>query len=223
MIVEIFPYDEEDVEDGQRERLLQNVRKVSGLLSGTGRPEFHILTCRGFFQDGDRRELGLVFEPPINFEDPSPLTTLLQLYEKYPMMPLGHRIHLAHSLVVAMEHFHRVGWIHKSFRSKNVVFCSLSDSADSVSHGEDYGHEEDKNIPRWKEFDLSKPCIFGYDDAGPADVGSHGKEDHLLENNLYRHPDRWGSPRMRFEKVHDVFALVSLIPCSLSVAVFIMT
>ncbi|KAG6368908.1 hypothetical protein INS49_003126 [Diaporthe citri] len=32
-------------------------------------------------------------------------------------------------------------------------------------------------------------------------------EDYSLDNNLYRHPDRWGNPRVKFEKMHDIYAL----------------
>lgn len=210
VIIETVAYEREPSEGEQTDDdLLKNVRRMAALLSQVGRSEFHILPCRGFFHDRGRSEKGLVFDSPPNFDDQGSIITLRQLYEKYPLMPLGHRIHLAHALCVAMDHFHRVGWVHKSFRSSNIDFCPSS-VPDSSATSTEIGHDQDDLIsPQWEKFDLSKPYIFGYDDARPQDAGTRQHEDYWLENNLYRHPDRWGNPRVKFEKMHDVYALVS--------------
>ena len=42
------------------------------------------------------------------------------------------------------------------------------------------------------------------------DAGTNLEADDSLERDLYRHPDRWGKPKVRFEKAHDVYALVNL-------------
>ncbi|KAK4184109.1 hypothetical protein QBC35DRAFT_517793 [Podospora australis] len=55
--------------------------------------------------------------------------------------------------------------------------------------------------------DLGNPFLFGFEYARAGDSMKVVDEDHSLANNLYRHPDRWGKPLVRFEKSHDVYAL----------------
>jgi hypothetical protein len=57
--------------------------------------------------------------------------------------------------------------------------------------------------------DLEKPYLLGFEYARAGDAGTILEEDHQLQNNLYRHPDRWGRPTIRFEKSHDIYALMS--------------
>ena len=58
--------------------------------------------------------------------------------------------------------------------------------------------------------DISNPYLFGFEYMRMQDAGTNLEADDSLERDLYRHPDRWGKPKVRFEKAHDVYALVNL-------------
>ncbi|KAI1495539.1 hypothetical protein F5X99DRAFT_403214 [Biscogniauxia marginata] len=201
VILEMFCYNENPETDFPYAETLNQVRRMSGLLSQAKRVSFHILPCLGYFHDRVRHELGLVFEPPPQSDTESELMTLHQLYRKHKIVPLGHRIYLAHALTVAIESFHRVGWVHKAIRSDNILFNKMPEWESSQER-----MEEIKNA-RLTDFDLAKPCLFGFEYARAGDAGTNLEEDHSSENNLYRHPDRWGRPLVEFVKAHDVFAL----------------
>ncbi|KAF1353282.1 hypothetical protein BDV97DRAFT_396124 [Delphinella strobiligena] len=125
---------------------------------------------------------------------------LLDLYKSQSRMPLGHRICLAHALAVALENFHRVGWVHKEIRSSNIFFIPGDQS--TVIPGS-------ARTPSALagSINLSTPWLFGFEYARSEDAGTKLEEDHNLTNNLYRHPFRWGRPRAKFTKAHDVYSL----------------
>lgn len=216
VLMEIFHYDE-CPKDEQLPGLHKQVQRMAALLCQAEPLDFHVLPCQGFFHNEVRHEIGLVFKTPSEMAETFQPTTLLRLYARYPVMPLGHRIHLAQSLVNAIDHFHRVGWVHKSIRSNNIVFIPLSIPLDDGVVEEATHHESGNSSARWKEFDISNPYIFGFEDARPGEVGTSMLEDYSLDNNLYRHPDRWGNPRVKFEKMHDIYALVCFFPPSVTI------
>ncbi|KAM7216772.1 hypothetical protein V8F06_007882 [Rhypophila decipiens] len=205
VMLEVFSYHENpDTGDIYPETMLQ-IRKMSGLLSLAKRVNFRTLPCLGFFHDKVRHELGLVFEPPSPFDASSGIMTLFQLYTQHNAVPLGHRIHLAYALADAMDHFHRVGWVHKGIRSNNILFCQGAAVVQDDS-------KDDNNDSRVRPalvggFSLARPLLFGFEYSRAGDAGTILEEDYSQENNLYRHPDRWGRPLVRFEKSHDIYSL----------------
>ncbi|KAG9502168.1 hypothetical protein J7337_004993 [Fusarium musae] len=198
VIMETYKYRESEGNSGEPQpQTLQEARKITGLLCHPKRKEFHILPCAGFFRDRLRKEIGIVFWCPPMFGTGSKVVTLLQLYKMHRLVPLGQRIHLTWAVATAIENFHRVGWVHKSIRSDNIAFTEpgirLSD--------------EDADSPFVDRFDFSKPLLFGFEYSRADDEATYLEEDYSLNNNLYRHPDRWVRPRTRFEKGHDVYSL----------------
>ncbi|KAM7211284.1 hypothetical protein V8F06_013341 [Rhypophila decipiens] len=199
-------------------KALSQIRKMTGLLCHPKRKGFHIMPCLGFYRDRVRRELGLVFRPPPSRFDLSQgqegFTTLLDLLKSRKLVPLGERIHLAWALAVAVEHLHRVGWVHKSFRSSIIGFVqrgredsSSQETADSKVVVEQPGEIKEPLLDDEKKWDLTCPYLFGYEYARPGDGTTYLDEDHTLANNIYRHPERWGMPSAKFEKKHDAYAL----------------
>jgi hypothetical protein len=59
-------------------------------------------------------------------------------------------------------------------------------------------------------FDLSRPVLFGFEYSRPECAGTNTQEDDSLQNNLYRHHDRWWRPTAVFETHHDVYSLVRM-------------
>ncbi|KAG5796263.1 hypothetical protein H9Q69_004689 [Fusarium xylarioides] len=202
VIMEIYRYRESEDNSGEPQpQTLQQVCKITGLLCHPKRKEFHILPCAGLFRDRLRKELGIVFWSPPMFGTGNKVVTLLQLYKMHRLVPLGQRIHLAWAVATAIENFHRVGWVHKGIRSDNIAFTEVVPSPEPDSN------DDDADSPLVDRFDFSKPLLFGFEYSRADDEATYLEEDYSLNNNLYRHPDRWGRPRTRFEKGHDVYAL----------------
>lgn len=42
-----------------------------------------------------------------------------------------------------------------------------------------------------------------------GDAGTNLDPGDDFDYNLYRHPERWHKPSLRFERYHDLYALVS--------------
>ncbi|KAM0430000.1 hypothetical protein ACHAPT_006006 [Fusarium lateritium] len=208
VIMETYKYKEASDHSGEPQpQTLHQARRITGLLCHPKRKGFHILPCAGFFRNRRSKELGLAFSLPPTFEpsDGGGVVTLIELYKMHKLVPLGHRIHLAWALTTAIEHFHRVGWVHKSIRSNNIAFTAVSRMI-SPQEGP-YGEDEDSFFPRIRNFDLSNPLLFGFEYSRAGDAATYLEEDYSQANNLYRIPARWGKPTARFEKSHDVYAL----------------
>ncbi|KAH0430442.1 hypothetical protein CcaCcLH18_07822 [Colletotrichum camelliae] len=86
------------------------------------------------------------------------------------------------------------GWFHESFRSENVLFFPMVDSAETVA-------PPDNNV------DLSEPWLLGFEFSRPEQYFSHGHADTCLPRDIYRHPERQQNPTQPFNKVHDIYAL----------------
>ncbi|KAM7218393.1 hypothetical protein V8F06_006157 [Rhypophila decipiens] len=247
-IIEVYKYKEAPLSDNLTEKntpskggepypqTLQQVAKMTGLLCHPKRKAFHILPCTGFFRDRFHKEMGLVFLLPpqiptgVISSSPQPpppgnirnrFTTLIELYAQYRLVPLGHRIHLAFALAAAVEHFHRVGWVHKTLRSGTIGFVHVPSSSAAINNSgpprpllippppvsADDLQSSNSTTTSPTTVDLSNPYLFNFEYARHNDGTTYLDEDHSLPNNLYRHPHRWGKPYMRFTKSHDVYSL----------------
>lgn len=56
---------------------------------------------------------------------------------------------------------------------------------------------------------LALPWLVEFDASRLEEDPSKLLEDHSLNNNIYRHPDRWGLPTLKTAKSHDLYSLVS--------------
>ena len=91
--------------------------------------DFRTLLCRGFYHIPMEHRFGLVYQFPQGLRDQiaTPLIDLLTMnetvnYRKQAMISLKDRFRLAYELAVSVFEFHKVGWLHKSISSFNVVF-----------------------------------------------------------------------------------------------------
>ncbi|KAM6509738.1 hypothetical protein FALCPG4_017386 [Fusarium falciforme] len=208
VVMETYMYKEASDHSGEPQpQTLRQAQRITGLLCHPKRKGFHILPCAGFFRNRRAKELGLAFNLPPTFDsgDGGGVVTLIEMYKMHKIVPLGHRVHLAWALTTAIEHFNRVGWVHKGIRSNNIAFIATS-NIPSVQESSDED-EEDVNSPRLGNFNLSNPLLFGFEYSRAGDEATYLEEDHSQANNLYRIPERWGKPTARFEKSHDVYSL----------------
>ncbi|KAF4830414.1 hypothetical protein CGCTS75_v005919 [Colletotrichum tropicale] len=86
------------------------------------------------------------------------------------------------------------GWVHKSFRSENILFFRMIEPEGGVS-------------PPETQPDLSDPWLLGFEFSRPEQYFSHGHADACLSRDIYRHPERQQNPTQIFNKIHDIYAL----------------
>ncbi|KAI5797352.1 hypothetical protein DFH27DRAFT_625475 [Peziza echinospora] len=126
---------------------------------------------------------------------------------------LGSRFSLAHKLAETLYLLHTVGWVHKSLRSENVVFflpstTSTTSSTTTTTTTPQSSSLKPPTSPTPTTLpDITTPYLFGFDYSRRESDFSSRRHDDALKRNIYRHPRRWGLPRERFGKVHDIYAL----------------
>ncbi|KAL8710937.1 MAG: hypothetical protein Q9220_004536 [cf. Caloplaca sp. 1 TL-2023] len=181
------------------ENTMRQVQRIAQQLALPKRTNFHILPCIGYIREEHEDRLGLVFETTSQLSMTEPPIALRDVYSRKKRVPLGARMKVAHTLATIVESLHLVGWLHKEWKSSNVVFFAnmslLGRSQESVQEN------------AAASVILSNPWLFGFETSRHEDDDSDLKTDYSIENNAYRHPERWGKPDIRFEKAHDVYAL----------------
>ena len=211
ILVESYPYQSWEGDDKDDNRVqfevggtaANEIERMAAQLCQPKKEAFHILPCAGYINEPVHETFGYVFETPSNYTTNAKPTLLRQLYGMERIIPLGDRFMLSYELIVALENFHRVGWVHKNFTSHNIVFFPPHPLSASPQASRPVDSKGDY---------LASPWIFGFDTSRPEDADSHLREDHSLSNNIYQHPSRWGKPRLKFVKSHDVYSLVSSHP-----------
>lgn len=206
ILAEFFSYAPQPENNDPYPESVEQVKRMTALLCHPKRTSFHILPCMGYVHDNINHKFGLVFEMPPQFESDRTICLLPELYESRKMLALGDRISLSYRLTVAVESFHRVGWVHKAFQSSNILFLR---SAEPLIHISDETKDGDATTPI-EPFDLATPWLFGFEYARAQAAGTKLVEDYNTYNNLYRHPYRWGRPTVKFTKAHDVYSLASI-------------
>ena len=175
------------------------LKRVVNLLSHPKRASFHILPCVGYIQERHVKNFGVIYDMEQRSCEGERPVTLHSLYSSKLRAPLGDRIALAYALATALSNFHRVGWVHKELRSEVILFFKKS----STPHE----HHSEPDAPNLG-VDITQPWLCGFEGSRPEEEESRLLGDFSGETNAYRHPERWGRPTMKFEKSHDVFALV---------------
>lgn len=183
----MFPLDENGL---LPELLDQRFSQITRLLNAQKDPEFRVLHCLKYASKISESlgQLRLVFELPTS-RAPA-LKTLLSCYEgiKAEQRPsLGFRFLLCHHLAQSLYLFHSVGWIHRAFRSENILFLLPSETVDQVN------------------LKAAELRICGFEASRLENDKSLGPYDNLLSRNVYRHPDRWGTPLKNFTQHHDIY------------------
>lgn len=140
---------------------------------------FSILECVGHFEDLDNYRIGMVFKTPNTLQGDQ-ITNLRDIMVKDRRdriaRELGARMSVARPLVMTVFRLHSVGWLHKNFRSENILLKKLS--GDSC-------------------FELGNPYVCGFDFSRqdmPYElmerVPTQLQYQYLSrERSLYRHPD----------------------------------
>ena len=192
VVIESFQYT--TVEAGSSEpppNTISQIKKMVTQLSHSKRTSFHILPCIGYFREPHAKRFSVVFAMPGKYTMEELPVALSELFGSRKRVPLGLRIQLAYALATALENFHRIGWVHKELKSGNVRFLR--------GGGAEPGAIE-----------FAQPWLFGFECSRPEDADSELHPE--WRNNACRHPERWGNPTIKFERYHDVYALVCATP-----------
>ena len=210
ILIESIPYqaDFDNVDKKDFEMEIERIERMAALLCQQKTTRFHILPCVGYINEPLNQRFGFVFESPPEAGTNARPIALRQLYKLARMVPLGHRIRLAHELIIALENFHRVGWIHKNISSHSIMLLPRDPQLPRTPASVLVTSVEGSTQAEPVVFDLASPWLFGFDASRPEEDPSKLLEDHSLNNNIYRHPDRWGLPTLKFAKSHDLYSLV---------------
>ncbi|KAI1085263.1 hypothetical protein F5B20DRAFT_521586 [Whalleya microplaca] len=156
---------------------------------------FRTPSCWGWARQAQQNRVAFMFSIPEGRE-PRP-ASLYKILGSSPQPPsLGQRFNLALQLARCISHLQLVKWVHKSFRSENILFFPplLKSESASAASLQPY-------------VDFSDPWVLGYEFSRPEKYFSHGQSDRCVTRDVYRHPDRQGKPTELFTKVHDIYAL----------------
>jgi hypothetical protein len=115
--------------------------------------------------------IGLVFEVPTGFSAKAP-ETLRNIIRTSREPPLGQKFELAAALAQSLSIFHSANWLHKGFRSDNILFFD----------GDATAHEQYPNI--------ANPFITGFDVARQVNhVSTQQQPSGEGEYAYYNHPN----------------------------------
>ncbi|KAH7240270.1 uncharacterized protein BKA55DRAFT_577243 [Fusarium redolens] len=190
-------------EAGQPSEATQaRIAQLARILNESKPERYRTLQCSAYYFFEERFTLAFPIPSSLNPK----YTTLAQILDSYKGQPpsLDDRFILARKLCAAVAQLHTVGWVHKSIRSDNILFfnttsedlqASLSSSAKTASTSPGPEVFESLYLSGWE---YSRP------ETGLSSVRS-GSED--IDENIYRHPDQWGLPTIRFNRNHDIYSL----------------
>lgn len=170
------------------------VDKLAKLLRQPKETVFRTPSCWGWARQMQYNRVAFMFSIPEGCA-PQP-KSLYHIFGSGSQPPsLGQRFTLALQLARCISHLQLVKWVHKSFRSENVLFFPQAESSSgSTCTAEEYT-------------DFSEPWVLGYEFSRPEAYFSQGQSDRSPLRDVYRHPDRQGRPTQPFNKVHDIYAL----------------
>ncbi|KAF5589966.1 hypothetical protein FPCIR_6595 [Fusarium pseudocircinatum] len=190
VLVEYIYYLDEDPDACGR--ISYQIRRIIALLTESKSPAFRCFEISGFTHEtlfGPR--FGLVHLIDERFRDRRCIP-LVELIGQAKYVPLNRRMRLAEIICEAILHLHSIGWYHKNIKSENIILFDLQEGDGSNSSADNW--------------DFENPFLIGFDCSRPADAETRNTVDFTPENNIYRHPERWGRSA-RFEKHHDIYAL----------------
>jgi hypothetical protein len=174
---------------GWNDVIRDRVRKLVALLQVDDKPaQFRTPKCLGFFED-DKDEVdrfGLIYEiPKLEAASTTPLS-LFELFNIVERPSLSDRITLAHSISECLMYLHSVNWLHKGFRSDNIVFFRAPNM----------------------DIEYDSPIIAGFEYARP-DLPDAGTEAIRLHTpyDIYRHPDSLRGPYAGSKRSYDIYGL----------------
>jgi hypothetical protein len=174
----------EDSSPSDEERILE----LGRLLAASRDSDLCTLPFRCVVRHGFNSSYAFLFSFPPHTQECAPVS----LYDLIDpgittegILTLPYRFHIAQSISKALAALHADDWVHKSFRSRSIVFF--------------YTHAG--------QLRLATPYLTSFEYSRATSTNTSWTHDEDAEKNLYRHPDRQRPPPISFNKLHDVWAL----------------
>lgn len=178
-------------EDESWAQYTDHMKRLTVLLMSLSHESFRSPTCLGYYPAESLGRHGIVFELPKEAV-PWSMTTLTELITKNRGVSLNKRVAIARALSETILQLHTAGWMHKTFRSENIVFIAPEGASD-------------------EEFLSTESLVMGYDYARPDTVNAAlaftQLPDTELSVDIYRHPQARGLGRETYQKRFDLYAL----------------
>ena len=187
--VEWKPYDTNNQLLYDVKQVKDRVKKLVALLSLPDKPtELRAPVCLGFFEDRDEdtTRYGIVYNRPENSSLNTQPISLREAILTREKPSLTQRVSLAHKISQSLMYLHSVNWLHKGFRSDNIVFF----------------------MPSRQNTDFDEPILSGFDFSRP-DLPNELTEKPVsnFAHDIYRHPDALGDVGSRSKKSWDIYGL----------------
>ena len=162
------------------------IQKLAALLNRSTSSNFCTLHCRGWVHEPSLLRFGLVFDVPNHF-DYSPLSFnhIIKATKGMERPSLEKRFHIANLLGQALQTWHWVGWLHQNISSHYVVLFRNRNTSD---------------------IDYDSPYLTGFEFARPNSAYSIPRGQDSLQLDIYRHPDRQGTPQRPHRKEDDLYS-----------------
>lgn len=148
-----------------------------------------ILPCLGYLPVGNDGYPSIIYSLPASKTD-APIRTLHDYILNYPRPALGDRFTMALSLAQTIFHIHSSGWVHKDIRSRAIIITPTSGK--------------------------TLLYLLGWSTARPRteqmNIWSMGSQENTathrpLEQELYRHPERYETVTAAFTAKHDIYSV----------------
>jgi len=110
-----------DLEGRPTPAVERRVEQLANILHSQKSSRYHTLTCQGYFLEKEEQRFVFVFNVP-EADNLASLTTLHQVFVTQKNPALEDRFILARTLAMSLSQLFAVGWVHKSFRSSNVLY-----------------------------------------------------------------------------------------------------
>jgi hypothetical protein len=180
-----------DLKQADQDAITTRIRALSAMLSAARAPEFHIPPCEGLVEDtrlaaNAAKKFGFIFTSPpsmsMDSTGPKSMLDLFKIYEACPPL-LNERFELAYKLASAMSLMHASKWIHKGFRSDNILF--FKDEHGSIA--------------------LTNPYVTGFEySRQETQISYRDRPTNDPSLDLYYHPD---VPILGFNRLRDIYSL----------------
>jgi hypothetical protein len=195
VLVEIMPF-QADRDGFMPEVLRRRFCTIAALLHAQSHSDFGVLPCLHWGEDQQydgsvsKTSFQLVSAfPSASFLEFKTLAEVIKSWRGSHKPSLDCRLQICYILARTLSLCHSVGWLHRNVRSSNVLFFFQDQE----------GMARDAAV-------LEAPKLCGFEESRLQDDFSTAQYgDNSIESNIYRHPDRWGTPRARFDVYHDLY------------------
>jgi hypothetical protein len=189
LIEEIKKYDEHR-SPGEIKDMTARISDLADVLEADKPESFRCLQLYEWKHEQHNRRFVYHFRIPDHYKKKSlSLHDAMKTLNRDSRPTLEERLTMANQIAEAVAQWHRVGWVHQSISSHNIIFLKPNSSG---------------SVDRW---DFDAPLLHGFDFARPNLKPSIGRYVENIELDIYRHPDRQGEVRYGHKMEHDLYSL----------------